>query len=190
MSHCIPGKIIKTFTTKKGEEAIIRYPKWEDLYQMLDFINTISLEDTYVTFSGEVVTQEGEMYYLAEMLKGIEMQDNLYLSCFVDNRFAGSCSILRDMLGRRRSYHVGVFGITIAKEFRGEGIGEELSSATIDEAKQAIPGLTLLRLQMYSPNTVAHYLYEKLGFIDYGRLPGGIWYKGDYVDEVVMYKRI
>jgi RimJ/RimL family protein N-acetyltransferase len=94
------------------------------------------------------------------------------------------------MQGRRRSYHVGVFGITIAKEFRGEGIGEELAKVTIAEAIQTIPGLTLLRLQMYSPNTVASHLYEKLGFTEYGILPGGVWYRGGYVDEVVMYKKI
>lgn len=190
MSHFIPGKIVKTFTTKKGKEAVIRYPKWEDLSQMLSFINRISLEDTYVTFSGEVVTEEGEMYYLAEMFKGMEIGDNVYLSCFVENQFAGSCSILRDMLGRRRSYHVGVYGITIAKDFRGEGIGEELSVATIEEAKNMISGLTLLRLQMYGPNVVARHLYEKLGFVEYGKLPEGVWYQGEYVDEIIMYKRI
>lgn len=190
MSHFIPGKIIKKFITKNGAEAVIRYPKWEDLHQMLDFINAISQEDTFVTFSGETVTKEGEMYYLAEMFKGMEMQDNLYLSCFVNDTFVGSCSILRDMLGRRRSYHVGVFGITIAKDFRGEGIGEELSLATIEEARYAIPGLSLLRLQMYSPNEVARHLYEKLGFSEYGKLPGGVWYQGNYVDEIVMYKRL
>jgi RimJ/RimL family protein N-acetyltransferase len=190
MSYLTPGKIIKTFTTKTGAEAVIRYPKWEDLSQMLDFINTISQEDTYVTFSGEVITREGEMYYLSEMFKGMENQDNLYLSCFVNDRFVGSCSILRDLLGRRRSYHVGIFGITIAKDFRGEGIGEELSLTTIGEAKQVVPGLTLLRLQMYSPNTVARHLYEKLGFNQYGKLPGGVWHSGEYVDEIVMYKQL
>lgn len=190
MTHFTPGKIIRTFTTKKGREAVIRYPKWEDLSLMHEFINTISQEDTYVTFSGETVTREGEMYYLSEMFKGMEMQDNLYVSCFIENQFAGSCSILRDLQGRRRSYHVGIFGITIAREFRGEGIGEILSQTTIDEARQVIPGLSLLRLQMYSPNTVAHHLYEKLGFIDYGTLPGGVWYRGSFVDEIIMYKKL
>ena len=190
MSNLTPGKIVKTFTTKNGLEAVIRYPKWEDLLLMHDFINTISQEDTYVTFSGEGITREGEMYYLAEMFKGMELQDNVYLSCFINDRFVGSCSILRDMLGRRRSYHVGIYGITIAKDFRGEGIGEELSLATIEEAKQVIPGLTMLRLQMYDPNTVARHLYEKLGFIEYGKLPEGVWYRGTYVDEIVMYKKL
>jgi len=168
----------------------IRYPRWEDLEGMRAFINTVSQEDIFVTFSGETVTREGEMYYLSEMFKGMELQDSLYLGCFAGEKLAGSCSILRDTQGRRRSFHVGIFGITIAQEFRGEGVGEELSKATIDEAEKVIEGLRLLRLQVYSPNSVARHLYEKLGFVDYGNLPKGVWYKGEYVDEVVMYKKL
>ncbi len=190
MSHFTPGKIVTTFTSKRGTEMTIRYPKWEDLDIMNDFINEISAEDIYVTFSGEHVTKEGEMYYLAEMFKGMELQDNVYLTCFAGNRMVGSSSILRDMQGRRRSFHVGIFGVTIAQDFRGEGVGEELSKATIDEAKKTIDGLRILRLQMYSPNTVARHLYEKLGFIQYGELPSGVWYKGEYINEVIMYKNI
>jgi len=33
-------------------------------------------------------------------------------------------------------------------------------------------------------------LYERLGYQEYGRLPGGIMYRGEYVDRVSMYKRI
>lgn len=30
MTNLLPGRTVKTFTTKKGKQAVIRYPKWED----------------------------------------------------------------------------------------------------------------------------------------------------------------
>ncbi len=33
----IPGELVKTFTTKKGKEIVIRYPKWEGV-RLFDFL--------------------------------------------------------------------------------------------------------------------------------------------------------
>jgi RimJ/RimL family protein N-acetyltransferase len=82
---------------------------------------------------------------------------------------------------------VGIFGVTIAKEFRGVGIGEVISKCTIEEGKKSIPGLKILTLNVFSPNTIAQNLYKKLGFIEYAKLPKGVWYKNEYIDEIKMY---
>lgn len=190
MTHFEPGKIIKTFTTKSGHEAVIRYPKWEDLDEMVRFINTVSYEDIYVTFSGESINKEGEMYYLSDMIRGMEMQNSVYLTCFVGGRMVGSCTVLRDLVSRKRSYHVATYGITIANGYRGEGIGLELSQATLSEAIKMIPGIRMFTLNVYGPNTPAQALYKKLGFTECGRIPKAIWYKGSYIDEIKMYKQI
>ncbi len=187
MTVYTPGKILKFFKTKDGQEMVIRYPKWEDLDSMVSFINAVSLEDTYITFSGEPIYKDGEMHYLSEMIKSMESRSGIYIGCYHGDRFIGSASVVRDMTQRKRSYHIGIFGITIAKDFRGQGIGEELSKITLQEAKKNMDGLWLFVLNMYSPNTTAHHLYKKLGFVEYGRLPKGVWYKGTYVDEIKMY---
>src|SRR6266446_3223369 len=103
MTNFISGQIIHKFTTKKNREVIIRYPKWEDLDEMTKYINEVSQEDTYITFSGETIRKEGEMYYLAEMIKGMELQNNIYLACFSQDLFVGSCTIMRDLSSRKRS---------------------------------------------------------------------------------------
>jgi RimJ/RimL family protein N-acetyltransferase len=46
----------------------------------------------------------------------------------------------------------------------------------------------LLTLNVYSLNIKAQKLYESVGFKRYGMLPGGIYYKGEYIDEIQMYK--
>jgi RimJ/RimL family protein N-acetyltransferase len=33
-------------------------------------------------------------------------------------------------------------------------------------------------------------MYQKFGFIEYGTLPKGILYKGEYIDEIKMYKEV
>ncbi|HEX8965557.1 MAG TPA: GNAT family N-acetyltransferase, partial [Patescibacteria group bacterium] len=87
----------------------------------------------------------------------------------------------------KRSYHIGIFGITIAKDYREIGIGEVLSRTIIEESKKQIPGLKILSLNVFSPNLRAQSLYKKLGFTQYALLPKGVYYKGDYVDEIKMF---
>ncbi len=86
-----------------------------------------------------------------------------------------------------RHDHVGIFGITVSKEFRSEGIGKILMQTVIEEAKKGIAGLTMIELHCFSTNTAGLALYEKLGFKECGRLPGGILHRGEYVDNVMMY---
>ncbi|HEX8965320.1 MAG TPA: hypothetical protein VF820_02720, partial [Patescibacteria group bacterium] len=102
MTSFVPGKEVKTFTTKNGKTAVIRYPLWTDLDQMIAFINKLSFEDTFITFSGETITHDGEMYYLSEMMKSIELKNAVYLACFVDGQLVGTTTIIRDMQSRKR----------------------------------------------------------------------------------------
>lgn len=185
-----PGEIIETFVTKKGKQAVIRFPKWEDLDQMILFINKISEENTYTTFSGETIYKDGEMYYLSEMFKSMERKDGIYLACFVNETIVGSATIIRDIAQRKRSSHIGIFGITIAHDFRNEGIGEKLSEDIINLSKTRIENLRLITLNVYSPNIIAQKLYTKLGFREYGRLQEGIGYADNYIDEIKMVKKI
>jgi hypothetical protein len=53
MTHFIPGKRVKTFTTKKGKQAVIHYPQWEDLDLLLEYINTLLQKE--ISWSSEYV---------------------------------------------------------------------------------------------------------------------------------------
>jgi len=93
----------------------------------------------------------------------------------------GVAAIRRDKSVRKRSLHVGIFGISVEKEFRGDGVGYELGRAVIET------GLKMVILDVFSLNTKAQSLYQKLGFKEAGRLPKKILYRGSYIDEVKMY---
>ena len=181
-----PGKVVKEFITKSGKRAVLRYPSIEDASLLLSFINEVSLENTFIRFSGEQQTIEEETEYLAGELEKLEAEDAVKLFCFVNGEFAGVCDIHRDtaLLARRR--HNGIFGLVIGKAYRGDGIGQALAQAVIDEAVHVISDLRIVRLDCFATNAPALGLYKKLGFQENGRIPGALLHNGEYVDEVFM----
>jgi len=180
------GRVVKTFTSKKGHEVVIRYPRWEDLDDLTTYINELSQEDTFIEFSKEAVTKESEARYLSSNFCAIEKGDMIQLFLFVDRKFAGNCAVTR---GIRRRAHVGEIGIAVSKNFREEGIGTVFLETLIEEIKK-MKGITVLTLTCYENNPRALHVYEKLGFQKVGVVPGAIAFHGEFVGEVMMYKTL
>jgi RimJ/RimL family protein N-acetyltransferase len=186
MSFFIPGKKVADFKRPNGSTLEIRYPRWEDIDALTTYINLLSAEDTYIYFSGEVVTKAEEMDYLTSVFKACESQNKVALVVSDDDVIVGCCEVNRKLVSKRRGLHVGTFGLTVARDYRGEHLGLALAKATISEARTAITGLRLITLTVHEPNQIARNLYSKLGFIESGRLPAGLVYKGEYIDNLSM----
>lgn len=185
-----PGIVVYSFKTKNGEDAVIRYPTIGDVAKMTKYINTLSTEDVYVTFSGEQISYNDEYAYIEDQLRKIQKGEVVKLVCEVNGKMVAIADIYRNLQSRRRSWHIGIFGLSVSKEYRGNGIGYELARVTIEEAKKYILGLRMITLSVYGPNDVAKNLYIKLGFKEHGLLPKGIWYKNTYIDEIWMYLEV
>jgi len=152
---------------------VIRYPQDGDAQAMLKFINTLSKEKTFIRFQGEQLTIKEEVKYLKKQLSKIEKGEAVQLLAFMNEKLVGVSSIsMKDKVEK----HVGGFGISVAKEYRGKGIGKLLMGAVFKEAKKNLATLKIVTI------------YEKFGFIKYGNLPKGIIYKDNYFDDVLMYK--
>lgn len=68
---------------------------------------------------------------------------------------------------RERTSHVGEFGVSVLKEYWGNGTGEELIEYLINWSK----GTGIIRkinLRVRNDNTRGIHLYRKLGFIEEG----------------------
>lgn len=180
-----PGKIIKTCTSRKGKEIVIRYPQWEDLNEMLRFINELSAEDTYITYSGETISKDEEIDWLAKVLKDLEKKNGSFIYAFDGKIMVGSCAVSRR---EKRKEHVGRIGISVAKEYREEGVGAALFETILSEAKDL--GFTIVDLEVYGTNDRAYNLYKKFGFIEAGRAPGMVRYKDSFLEEIWMYKSL
>ena len=60
----------------------------------------------------------------------------------------------------------------------------------ISESVKNITKLKIIELEVFGNNPIAKKLYEKFGFIEFGRLPDGIKHRDKYVDAVLMYKKV
>ena len=84
--------------------------------------------------------------------------------------------------------HLGEFGISLSSDIRGQGIGKLLMSLVISEAKKNLK--LKINLSCFSSNKIAQHLYQSLGFVEYGRLPKGLFYQDQFIDEILMYKTV
>lgn len=183
----ILGKEVYRGTSTKGRQFLIRYPTIKDALIMTEYINTLSLERTFIRFQGEQVTLAEEQKYLDGLLKKIEDHTAVVLLLFCDEKLIGSSSI---EMGDKIERHIGHFGISVAKEYRGEGIGSRFMEVVLQEARNYMPNLEIVSLGLFANNTLAKKMYEKFGFVQHGVLPHGVKLTNGYVDHLHMHKII
>ena len=85
---------------------------------------------------------------------------------------------------REKLRHRADFGISILREYWGQGIGAALTGACIDCAKEA--GFRQLELEAVGDNENAVRLYKKYGFMEYGRNPRGFLTRDGRWQELVL----
>ncbi len=176
-------------STEKGLPVRIRYVKEVDAPLMCEFINTLSQEQTFISFQGEVISLDHEIEYVKDVLEKFKKNLTIHLLVFSEDRLIGSSD-----LGIKRKVraveHEGVFGISILKEYRGKGLGKLLMKLVLDEAAKNIPELRIVTLSVFGDNPLAMEMYKKFGFVEFGRLPEGVLHKGKYLDHILMYKKV
>ena len=168
-------------------ELIFRNPKITDAREMLKYINTLSLERTYIRFQGEQLTLKEETVYLKEQIKLIKKNKAVKILVFHKTELIGIADVnMKD----KTECHLGLFGITIKKEYRGQGIGKELMKLCLTEANKQLKGLKIIILEVFAPNKKAVKMYQGFGFKQYGLLPKGACTAKGYVNSLEMYKTV
>jgi RimJ/RimL family protein N-acetyltransferase len=176
------GEVVLRFSAEDKRKVILRTPKWEDLDDFLELINSLVAERADI-IRAESVSREEEIDFLARVLSRLEKDELFFLVAEVDGKVVASSEI-----DRRSGYeeHVGVIGIAIKSDFRDLGIGTEMMKALIKQARKW--GLKVLTLTAFASNNRAIHVYERVGFVQTGRVPKKIFKEGKYVDEIVMTK--
>jgi len=174
-----------SFTSKSGKKILVREPRIEDLDEALLFINELVEEDTYILINKKQ-TEEEEKEYLIGLIKSIENKDKLTLFAFVDGKLIANTGVERQ---KYRAEHVGLVGISVKEGYREDGIGTIMLNKLIQEARNTL-GLKLLTLTVFSNNPRAKNLYHKVGFKETGVIPKSIYYKGKYIDQIMMFKEL
>jgi ribosomal protein S18 acetylase RimI-like enzyme len=87
--------------------------------------------------------------------------------------------------GLKTSHRAYVWGMYVAPEARGRGVGRALMDALIAHAR-TLPGLERLTLGVEATNEAARALYHSLGFVAYGIEPQAYKLDGEYWDSELM----
>jgi RimJ/RimL family protein N-acetyltransferase len=181
-----PGKIVWEGRSRQGKNIVIRSLQQDDAEALCRYMNALSEERTFVRFQGEQFTLEEETAYLTGQLQRMEQNQTIQLVALCEGTVVGVADVNRKGLVEK---HVGVLGMSVAQPYRGEGIGALLLETVLKEAAAKLPHLRIIMLEVFSDNTLAIAMYQKCGFVEYGRLPEGILHNQAYVDMVYMYRK-
>lgn len=166
---------------KNGMECCLRNGMECDAQAVLDNFHLTHGETDYLlTYPDENcwdAVQEGQ--FLKEKS---ESEQEIEIVALVGSTVVGTAGI--EAAGKKyKIRHRAEFGISIAKEFWGLGIGQALTAACIECAKAA--GYIQLELNVAAGNTRAVALYQKAGFVEYGRNPKGFYSRLAGFQEVI-----
>ena len=150
------------------ENITIRDPKKTDIDQVLKYINTLSKEKTYILFQGLVMSKKAEYAWLKDNMEKIKKGKAVVKFIFYKNEFIGS-GVINMRSEKTAKEHLGVFGISIAKKYRGKGYGSMLMDEVLNEAKKHFDKTKDTIVQMADYNHKAINFYTKLGFTDTGK---------------------
>jgi RimJ/RimL family protein N-acetyltransferase len=126
------------------------------------------------------MTPEGERKLITELA----LTDNATMQVAVaGGRIVGVITCRGDI--RRAKQHAGVIGISVAQEWRDQGVGSALMDEMIRWAK-GTGIVTRLELLVFSENQRAVHVYEKAGFQIEGIKRRAIFKNGKYHDEYFM----
>lgn len=99
-----------------------------------------------------------------------ESKNEIEIIAIVDDVVVGTSGI--EAIGSNyKVRHRAEFGVSVAKEFWGLGMGQALTTACIECARTA--EYIQLELNVVADNERAVSMYKKAGFIEYGRNPKG-----------------
>lgn len=178
-------KPLAKFTSKNGKEIEIHLPSLERTKALLEFVNRLTKEDTYLSLTGNAKTFEEEENWVKNAILNMKSGRSFMVWAVYGNRIIGSSDVNR---GGTRDFHVGKIGLMVDKDFRRDGIGKYILEFILNKAKQM--DIKIVALDSFSDNEIAISLYRKMGFKEYGCLPNGLYRQKKYSDRIEMYKKL
>ncbi len=171
------------FTSKDGDEVVLREPSTSDARALMRYINSVIREPRSGILMDRTVTLKQEEEWLKARIDEIKTKKAVMLVAEVDGEIVGNCHVERRMWKGR---HRAVVGVALASGARGKGIGRALMERTMELALRRMRGIETFELSVFDFNERAHALYRSLGFVEMGRIPESVKEGGEYSDELIM----
>ena len=168
--------------SRNGNTVVIREARKSDATQLVEYINTISGESDFLTFGpGEFgMSIEQEESFLDNVTKH---KNAIYLIAEAGGKIVGGLNFSGG--ARPRVAHTGEFGVSVLKEYWGNGIGTELIKYLISWCKQT-GIIRKVNLRVRTDNVTAIQIYKKLGFTEEGVKTRDFQIKDKFYDSLSM----
>ncbi len=153
----------------------------EDACEFRSFINTLVQENLYLLIERPVTLKE-EKQWLQNQLQAQRKGEQIFLKALVDGKLIGN-GFARPGVGRNQG-NVNL-GISLAKQWRGKGIGRLFLEELILSSERKWHPKNIY-LHVVTANKKAQRLYESLGFRIIARLPEWFEYEKKYLDEYIL----
>ena len=178
-------KYFRTITLTDGRTCVIRNGTERDAEAVLsNFILTHKQTDYLMTYPEETTfTVDQEKEYLK---KKTDSDREIELVAEVDGKIVGTAGV-ELVQASEKTRHRASFGISIEQAFWGIGIGGTLTSACIECAKAA--GYSQIELEVVADNKRALAMYQRAGYVEYGRNPRGFCSRNSGWQETVLMRR-
>lgn len=160
---------------------IIREARKDDAEKVLEYTKIVGSQTNNLTFGSEGLglTIDEEK----NILERVSNSDkSVFLIVCLEDEVIGLGNISAKT--RSRMSHKAVLGISIKKEFWGQGIAQELMAKLIKFSNES--GLEIIELTVRSDNERAINLYKKFGFKKTGTIPADMKIDGKYFDTDYM----
>ena len=154
---------------------IIREYEKKDLKQMIDIWNEV-VEDG-IAFPQEDLLNEvsGKVFFGSQSYTGVADDDGKVVGLYILHpNNVGRCG------------HICNASYAVSSKCRGKHIGEKLVTDCLAKAKDL--GFRVLQFNaVVESNVHARHLYERLGFVQLGTIPGGFRMKDGHYENICPY---
>ncbi len=176
----------KELILKNGQTAVLRSPEKEDASALLDYLLAAAGETEFILRYPEecTMTAEQEAAWIENMNRH---PGTLLIACFLDGLCVGNCQV--SLIGGIKTRHRATVAIGILKKYWGLGLGTAMMREMMAWAESM--GARQIELEYIEGNERGRALYQKMGFIEYGRRPDAIRLKnGEFREEILMMKKL
>lgn len=140
-------------------------------------LDEVARERKYLTFLQAPSLDATRSFVLNNIAQG-----NPHMVAKVGNEVVGWCDVQRHTF--QSHAHRGTLGMGIVSKYRGQGIGMQLLTATLDVAHKT--GMTRIEFNVRADNLRAIALYRKAGFEEEGILHKAVCVDGEFFDALAM----
>lgn len=158
-------------------KIIIRQYHSQDLFQMIAVWNEVIEEGFAFPQVEPLDSESGKRFFAEQTYTGVAVDETT-------GRIYGLYILHPNNVGR--CGHICNASYAVKKDSRGQHIGEKLVMDCIRQGKQH--GFRILQFNaVVATNIPARHLYERLGFLQLGLIPGGFLMKDGHYEDICLY---